>query len=58
VDSVAPANILGTTVSPGTGQFGPVGFTWEEEGQHNVIAQGVSGPASAPVAVYGEIPPQ
>jgi hypothetical protein len=59
VDSLTPStNILGTTVSPGPGQFGPVTFTWEALGQHSVFAKGVSGPASAPVPIYGQFPPK
>lgn len=61
IDSLTPStNILGTTVSPGPGQFGPVTFTWPSNalGQHNLYAQGVSGPSSAPVTIFGEFPPK
>ena len=56
----SPANTVGTTVSPGPGQFGPVVFTWPsgDLGEHSLYAQGVSGPASAPVMITGEFPPK
>jgi hypothetical protein len=61
IDSLTPStDILGTTTSPGPALFGPVMFTWPDGavGQYNVYAQGVSGPASAPVTILGEFPPK
>jgi hypothetical protein len=62
IDAPTPSsNVIGTTISLGPTQFGPVTFTWPNTvaaaGQHSLYGQGVSGPPSAPVSIYAEFPP-